>query len=73
LAHHATVLTTKGKSYRMRKRRTREEPSWSVGPAVVLAPGPSPRNAGGRSPAQAGSRCLEDPEGRSQCRQVRTT
>jgi DNA replication protein DnaC len=26
LAHHATVLTTKGKSYRMRKRRTREEP-----------------------------------------------
>ena len=27
LAHHATVLTTKGKSYRMRKRRTREEPS----------------------------------------------
>ena len=27
LAHHATVLTTKGKSYRMRKRRTREETS----------------------------------------------
>jgi DNA replication protein DnaC len=28
LAHHATVLTTKGKSYRMRKRRPpREEPS----------------------------------------------
>jgi DNA replication protein DnaC len=27
LAHHATVLTTKGKSYRMRKRRTREEAS----------------------------------------------
>jgi hypothetical protein len=27
LAHHATALTTKGKSYRMRKRRTREEPS----------------------------------------------
>ena len=27
LAHHATVLTTKGKSYRMRKRRTREDPS----------------------------------------------
>jgi DNA replication protein DnaC len=27
LAHHAVVLTTKGKSYRMRKRRTREEPS----------------------------------------------
>ena len=27
LAHHATVLTTKGKSYRMRKRRGREEPS----------------------------------------------
>ena len=27
LAHHATVLTTKGKSYRMRKRRAREEPS----------------------------------------------
>ena len=26
LAHHATVLTTKGKSYRMRKRRGREEP-----------------------------------------------
>src|SRR5918994_645421 len=25
LAHHATVITTKGKSYRMRKRRTREE------------------------------------------------
>lgn len=24
LAHHATVLTTKGKSYRMRKRRTSE-------------------------------------------------
>ena len=24
LAHHATVLTTKGKSYRMRKRRGRE-------------------------------------------------
>ncbi|MBA2301710.1 MAG: ATP-binding protein, partial [Acidobacteria bacterium] len=24
LAHHATVLTTKGKSYRMRKRRSRE-------------------------------------------------
>ena len=29
LAHHATVLSTKGKSYRMRKRRTREEPSRS--------------------------------------------
>jgi len=27
LAHHAVVLATKGKSYRMRKRRTREEPS----------------------------------------------
>src|SRR5437764_1007380 len=27
LAHHAVVLTTKGKSYRMRKRRTREEPA----------------------------------------------
>ncbi len=27
LAHHATVITTKGKSYRMRKRRGREEPS----------------------------------------------
>jgi DNA replication protein DnaC len=27
LAHHATVITTKGKSYRMRKRRSREEPS----------------------------------------------
>ncbi len=27
MAHHATVLTTKGKSYRMRKRRMREEPS----------------------------------------------
>ena len=27
LAHHAVVLTTKGKSYRMRERRTREEPS----------------------------------------------
>ncbi len=27
LAHHAAVLTTKGKSYRMRKRRTRQEPS----------------------------------------------
>ena len=27
LADHAAVLTTKGKSYRMRKRRTREEPS----------------------------------------------
>ncbi len=27
LAHHATVLTTKGKSYRMRKRRTREDPT----------------------------------------------
>ena len=27
LAHHATVLTTEGKSFRMRKRRTREEPS----------------------------------------------
>jgi DNA replication protein DnaC len=26
LAHHATVLTTEGKSYRMRKRRAREEP-----------------------------------------------
>lgn len=26
LAHHATVLTTKGKSYRMRKRRGREPP-----------------------------------------------
>ena len=25
LAHHATVITTKGKSYRMRKRRAREE------------------------------------------------
>jgi hypothetical protein len=27
LAHHATVLTTIGKSYRMRKRRAHEEPS----------------------------------------------
>ena len=27
LAHHATVITTKGKSYRMRKRRPREEPA----------------------------------------------
>ena len=26
LAHHATILTTKGKSYRMRKRRGREPP-----------------------------------------------
>ena len=26
LAHHATVITTKGKSYRMRKRRGREPP-----------------------------------------------
>lgn len=26
LAHHATVLTTKGQSYRMRKRRSRDEP-----------------------------------------------
>jgi DNA replication protein DnaC len=25
LAHHATVITTKGKSYRMRKRRDRTE------------------------------------------------
>jgi DNA replication protein DnaC len=25
LAHHATVITTKGKSYRMRKRRGRPE------------------------------------------------
>lgn len=25
LAHHATVITTKGKSYRMRKRRGRSE------------------------------------------------
>ena len=27
LAHHATVITTKGKSYRMRKRQLTEEPS----------------------------------------------
>ena len=27
LAHHATVITTKGKSYRMRKRRPREDPA----------------------------------------------
>jgi len=27
LAHHATVITTKGKSYRMRKRRPREGPA----------------------------------------------
>jgi DNA replication protein DnaC len=27
LTHHATVLTTKGKSYRMRERRGREDPS----------------------------------------------
>jgi DNA replication protein DnaC len=25
LAHHATIITTKGKSYRMRKRRTSKE------------------------------------------------
>jgi hypothetical protein len=28
LAHHATVLTTKGKSYRMRTRRAQEAHSW---------------------------------------------
>ena len=27
LAHHATVITTKGKSYRMRKRRSQEPPA----------------------------------------------
>jgi DNA replication protein DnaC len=27
LAHHATVITTKGKSYRMRKRRGRDQPA----------------------------------------------
>ena len=27
VAHHATVITTKGKSYRMRKRRPREDPA----------------------------------------------
>jgi len=27
LVHHATVITTTGKSYRMRKRRPREDPA----------------------------------------------
>jgi hypothetical protein len=47
LAHHATVLTTKGKSYRMRKRRGREDPSRSV---ETPRPG---RNVQLRSPLSA--------------------
>ena len=67
LAHHAVVLTTKGKSYRMRKRRTtREEPSRSrrADPGHLAAS--IFAVLGGRSPAQASSRCLEDPEGEGQ-------
>ena len=44
LAHHATVLTTKGKSYRMRKRRTREEPSQVT--TATAEDGAPLRNAG---------------------------
>ena len=32
LAHHATVITTKGKSYRMRKRRDPEASTTAVTP-----------------------------------------
>ena len=38
LAHHATVLTTKGKSYRMRKRVTKEE---AIDDAAVAAASPA--------------------------------
>ena len=31
LAHHATVITTKGKSYRMRRRQAQDGPTSSAG------------------------------------------
>ncbi|PYR41597.1 MAG: hypothetical protein DMF93_08015 [Acidobacteria bacterium] len=40
LAHHATVITTKGKSYRMRKRRDPEASTTAVTPTK-----PPPRAA----------------------------
>src|SRR5688500_14117285 len=67
LAHHATVLTTKGKSYRMRKRRTREEPSWARRDGSGYTAPPISAVHGGRSPAQAGSRCLEEHGGGISC------
>jgi DNA replication protein DnaC len=46
LAHHATVLTTKGKSYRMRGRRTNDgappEPAGAPGLKTGRAPRPAP-------------------------------
>jgi len=38
LAHHATVIATKGKSYRMRKRTTDEKPS-QTNPLTLPKPG----------------------------------
>jgi DNA replication protein DnaC len=37
IAHHATVVTTKGKSYRMRKRSTDEKPADAPTPALSKA------------------------------------
>lgn len=63
-AHDATVHTTRGKSYRMWKRRTPR--------GALVAPARRPCSVGmfiravlgGRSPALAGSRCIaEHPEG----------
>jgi hypothetical protein len=34
LAHHAVVITTKGKSYRMRKRRDAEAPTTAAAPTT---------------------------------------
>ena len=45
LAHHATVMTTKGKSYRMRKRRAPEDPM----PQTTSATLPKPRARKGTS------------------------
>ena len=54
LAHHATVLTTKGKSYRMRKRRAPRAARDPVDTTVVTSTRSSPQaSAGARRPRPA--------------------
>lgn len=40
LAHHAVVITTKGKSYRMRKRRDAEATTPAAAPTTPARAGP---------------------------------
>jgi hypothetical protein len=50
LAHHATVITTKGKSYRMRKRRDAEAMTSAAPPKPSARAAPRSRR---RNPVEA--------------------